>query len=327
MGWQRPDGPRPAVVGVCSFRQVGATDRESLLNSTLSMIDAMASRAEDRGWQLDLAIVPECSFQFADGKVEKVAETLDGPTVTAIAERARRYHTYATAPVPLRREGCVYNSVVLIDRQGAPVGIYDKVFPVMMTDGSLEYGITPGREFPVFDLDFGRVGVQICWDVSSETGWQALADQDAELVMFPTNPASLVGLRGRAWRHGYYIAASTVAPPAALLSPTGRVVGVTSEDREVLVERIDLDFRVLHSNCMWEWSEQRAAPYKGRINFEWDPEGHEYLVTSCDPELPVRDFLNAEGLLTGRQRNARNIALQLQARGGPPAIPEPVERE
>jgi predicted amidohydrolase len=325
--WQRPDGPRPAVVGVCSFRQTGAPDPETLLRDTLTMVDEMAARAEAQGWPLDLAVLPECSFEFANGSVESIAQTLDGPIVTAVAERARRYRTYATAPVLLRRDGCVYNSVVMLDRQGAPVGTYDKAFPVLMGDGSLEYGITPGREFPVFDLDFGRVGVQICWDIAFEAGWQALADQDAELVVFPTNPASLVGLRGRAWRHGYYIAASTVAPPAALVSPTGGVVGTTSADREVLVARLDLDFRVLHSNCLWDWSESRAARYAGRIKVVWDPEAHQYLVTSCDPQLPVREFLRAEGLLTGRQRCARNVALQLAARGGPPVTPEPVERE
>ena len=95
----------------------------------------------------------------------------------------------------------------------------------------------------------------------------------------------------------------------------------------MLVQRIDLDFRVLHSNCMWEWSEERTSKYARRINLEWDPEAHEYLVTSCDPELPVRRFLETEGLLTGRQRNARNIALQMEARGGPPVVPKPVERE
>lgn len=324
---QRRDGPRPVVVGVCSFSQVGALDPQTLLRDTLAMIDEMAARAEERGWPLDLAVLPEASFGFAQGNVERIAQDLDGPVVTAVAERARQHHTYATAPVPLRRDGRVYNSVVILDRQGEPVGTYDKVFPVMMVDGSLEYGITPGREFPVFGLDFGRVGVQICWDVAFETGWQALADSDAELVLFPTNPASLVALRGRGWRHGYYIAASTVAPPAVLVSPTGRVLGTTSEDREVLVQRIDLDFRVLHSNCMWEWPEDRIANYAGRINLEWDAEAHEYLVTSCDPELTVRRFLETEGLLTGRQRNARNIALQMEARVGPPITPDPLERE
>lgn len=327
MSHRSQDGPRLAVIGTCSFQQVGAPDPDTLLRDTLAMIDRMAQRAQEHGWHLDMAVLPECSFQFVGESVEEVAEDLDGPIVTAVAQSARWHGTYATAPVPLRRDGRVYNSVVILDRQGQPVGAYHKVFPVMMGDGSLEYGITPGRDFPVFDLDFGRVGVQICWDIAFEAGWQALADQDAELVLFPTNPASMVALRGRGWRHGYYIAASTVAPPAVLVSPTGRVLGTTSQDREVLVQRIDLDFRVLHSNCMWGWSEERAAAYSGRINVDWDAEAHEYLVTSRDPQLPVRAFLEGEGLLTGRQRNGRNIALQMAARGGPPNLPEPLERE
>jgi len=324
---RRKDGPRPAVVGACSFPQVGAADADTLLRDTLAMIDEMARQAEERGWHLDLAVLPECSFQFLKENVEEVAETLEGRIVTATAEKARQHRTYATAPVQTRRDGRVYNSVVLLDRRGEVVGVYDKVFPVMMGDGSLEHGITPGREFPVFDLDFGRVGIQICWDVAFDGGWQALADQDAELVLFPTNPAVPTALRGRAWRHGYCIAASTVHPPSMIVGPTGRVLGITSQNRELLVVRVDLDFRVLHSNCMWEWSEERARKYEGRINLEWDADGHEYLVTSSDPSLPVRRFLEIEGLPTGRQRVGRNIELQVKARGGASAMPAPVERE
>ncbi|MCK4283432.1 MAG: carbon-nitrogen hydrolase family protein [Candidatus Brocadiae bacterium] len=324
---QRKDGPRLAAVGTCSFSPEQAADPDEFLAHNLAMIDRMAARAEDQGWSLDLAILPECTFRFAGERVEDVAETVDGKVVSAIAEKAREHATYATAPVQLRRDGRVYNSVVLLDRAGEPVGVYDKAFPVMMTDGSLEYGITPGREFPVFDLDFGRVGVQICWDLGFEEGWQALADQDAELVVFCTNPAVPVALRGRAWRHGYYIAASTTHPPAMVVDPTGRVLASTSEAGEVRIVRMDLDFRVLHSNCLWEWPESRRKEYAGRVNVEWDADGHEYLVTSCDADLPVRRFLETEGLLTGRQRNGRNTELQLKARGGPPVMPEPVERE
>jgi len=323
----RKDGPRPAVIGTCTYRQLGAADEGQFIAESLALIDRMAERAGEQGWDLDLAILPECTFQFVDERVEEIAETLDGPFVSAIAGKARQLGAYATAPVQLRRDGRVYNSVVLLDRAGEPVGVYDKVFPVMMTDGSLEYGITPGRRFPVFELDFGRVGVQICWDVGFEEGWQALADQDVELVVFCTNPAVPTAIRGRAWRHGYYIAASTTHPPGLIVDPVGGVLAVTSADKQVLVERIDLDYRVLHSNCLWEWPESRRKEYEGRINVQWDVDGHEYLVTSNDPDLPVRRFLEVEGLLTGRQRNGRNIELQLAARGGPPDMPEPVERE
>lgn len=112
-----------------------------------------------------------------------------------------------------------------------------------------------------------------------------------------------------------------------VVDPTGRVLATTSEDRETLIVRVDLDYRVLHSNCFWEWPESRRKDYAGRINVAWEADGHEYLVTSCDPSLPVRRFLEMEGLLTGWQRNRRNMELQLKARGGPPIMAEPVKRE
>lgn len=319
---ERKDGPRPAVVGTCIFRQEGAANLDELLAGTLAMMDKMSQQAEEQGLNLDMAVLPECSFQFVEERAEEAAEAMDGKIVTAIAGKARQIGTYATAAVPMRRDGRVYNSVVIVDRKGEPVGVYDKAFPVMMRDGSLEYGITPGSEFPVFDLDFGRVGVQICWDVAFEEGWQALGDQGAELVVFCTNPAVPVALRGRAWQHEYYIAASTVHPPGVIVDPTGRVLATASRDREVLVTRIDCDYRVLHSNCLWEWPESRREEYAGRIDVEWDVDGHEYLVTSRDPDLPVRRFLELEGLPTGQQRNGRNRELQLEARGGPPNMPE-----
>ncbi len=326
MASRRKNGPRPAVIGTCVLRQVGAASPEALLQDTLGMIDGMARQAEAQGSRLDLAVLPEASFQFVKTNVAEVAETLDGPFVRAIGEKAREHRTYATAPVQLHRDGKVYNSVVIVDRQGEPIGVYEKVFPVMMGDGSLEYGITPGSTFPAFDLDFGRVGVQICWDFFFDEGWQALADQDAELVVFCTNPAVPAALRARAWRHSYYIAASTVHPPSIVVDPLGRELARTSQDREISIVRADLDFRVLHSNCMWEWTEARAAQYEGRIRIEWDVDAHAYLASSCDPDLPVQRFLEAEGLLTGWQRVSRNSALQREARGGAPVLPEPIER-
>jgi len=284
-------------------------------------MDRMDQQAQEKGLKLDIAVLPECSFQFVQNSVAEVAETLDGKVVRTIAEKARQLGTYATAPVQLQRDGRVYNSVAILDRMGEPVGVYDKVFPVMMRDGSLEYGVTPGRDFPVFDLDFGRAGVQICWDVAFGEGWQALGDQGAELVVFCTNPAVPVALRARAWRHGFYVAASTVHPPGVVVAPTGRILADTSRDREVLVVRIDCDYRVLHSNCLWEWPDSRREKYAGRIDIAWDVDGHEYLVTSRDPELPVRRFLELEGLLTGQQRKGRNAELLLVARGGPPRMP------
>jgi predicted amidohydrolase len=316
-----------ATIGVCTLRQADASSPEAQLRDNLDMMEAMARAARERGWRLDMAVLPEVSSKFAQDDLRAAAERPDGKTARAIGEAARSIGSYATAPILRDAGDGVRNSVVILDRSGEAVGSYDKVHPVMMADGTLEHGIAPGREFPVFDLDFGRVGVQICWDVISPDGWQALANQDAELVLFATNPAVPVALRGYAWRHGYYIAASAVHPQSVVVDPIGRVLAATSADREVAVVRVDLDYRVLHSNCMWGWSLEGHPEYRDRVKIEWDRDAHQYLVTSVDPALPVRRFLGAEGLLTGRQRNARNVELVTRARAGSAVIPPPVERE
>ncbi|TVS08019.1 MAG: hypothetical protein EA424_29065 [Planctomycetaceae bacterium] len=55
----------------------------------------------------------------------------------------------------------------------------------------LEGGVRPGAEHNVFELDFGRGGVQICYDVEYPEGWQRLAEKGAELVLFSTQSPQL----------------------------------------------------------------------------------------------------------------------------------------
>lgn len=309
------DGPRPTVIGTCSHGLPQDESAEAQLADHLAMIDEMARQAEQKGWALDIAVLPEHSPQGIVENVAEAAEDTDGRTVTAMARKAREHHAYVAAPVHLARDGKVYNSMVMLDRTGAIIGVYDKAFPVTWTDGTLERGVTPGCRFPVFDLDFGRVGVQICWDIAFPEGWQALADQGAELVLYATDPVGLLGLRSHAWRHEYYIAASTHRPPAAVVEPTGHVIATTSADPQAQVVRVDLDYRVLNTNCLWEFPESRREEYAGRIRFDWREEEYLHLLTSVDPDLPVGRFLEQEGLVSGRQRRARNLELLDEARG------------
>jgi predicted amidohydrolase len=314
MAAPRRDGPRPAVVGTCVLPCPPQAGAEQMLADRLAMLDAIASEAKRQGWDLDLALVPEFSMPPGTVNAWDAAEKVDGPTVAAYAARARRLHAYVAAPVYVRRGAKVFNSVVMIGRDGEVLGEYHKAFPVMMADGSLERGVTPGNEFPVFELDIGRVGVQICWDGWFPEGWQALGEQQAELVLYPTSPLGEVALRAHAWRHGYYILGSTMRPPAAVIDPTGRVVARTTDTPQALVVRIDLDYRVLNTNCLWEWPQSNLERYAGRVKMEWHEEEYVYLVTSLDPALPVQRFMERERLLTGRERCARNLDLLDRAR-------------
>ena len=99
---RRDDGPRFAVIGICTLWQADAPSPAAQLQDNLDMMDAMAKAAEARGWRLDLALLPEVSFKFAEADVRAAAEDADGNTVQAIGRKACELGAYATAPI-LRR--------------------------------------------------------------------------------------------------------------------------------------------------------------------------------------------------------------------------------
>lgn len=315
------DGPRPAVIGTCSLSARGINDPDQLLINGLAMMDKMALKADENGWNLDMVLLPE-GFAHIDGSSSlENAETIDGRILTAMAEMAKRYSSYVAIPLWLREGNRVYNSVVILDRKGKPIGIYHKVFPVVLPDGSLEGGLTPGHEFPVFDLDFGRIGVQICFDVCYDEGWDALAIQEAELVLFPSAAPSVSALISQAYRHGYYIAASTYRPPAIIVNPLGHEIAKAAFDKEVTVVRIDLDYRILPSRFIWTKGDEIRKKYGDRIDFGWhDAEGF-CLLTSCDPALPIGHLVEMENLETISQFLSRNRQAQTTARGCPLNMP------
>ena len=315
---ERRPGPRPAVLCTCTLGPWKVTNgNEERLRNGLDLFDGMVRAAEARGWAPDLVVWPE---HFSQGESEvpraEQAEPLDGRTLSAVAERARRCHTYAAVSLLLDEGGEFFNAVVFLDRKGELLGTYRKVFPVLDLQDRLEEGVAPGRDFPVFDLDFGRVGAQVCFDVFYEQGWQALEAAGAELVVFPSATSAVAALRSHAYRHEYYILASTFRVPTVIVDPIGGEVARTAADREVLAVRIDLDYRVLPWNSMRDFGKAQAEKYGERICQDWHREEDTCLVTSRDPELAVGEWLKVEGLETSRQHLARNRAAQDAARGG-----------
>jgi predicted amidohydrolase len=317
---RRLAGPRPVVVGTCTLAPFEKPSNRVRLAEGLALVDQMAARARSLGWGLDLVVLPEHWAQGERRGPKEEAEPLDGPLVRTMAARARKFRTYVALSMLLKEGRRYFNAVVLLDRRGRHVGTYRKVFPVLCLDGSLECGITPGREFPVFDLDFGRVGCQVCFDVGFGEGWDSLGRQGAEMVIFPSATSGVAGLKSHAWRNEYYVVASTFRAPTVIVDPLGREVARTAGDKEVLVERFDLDFRVLPWNSLRDFGAAMAAKYAGRIRQDWHREEDMCLVTSLDPRLPVSEFLKREKLQTRNDHREENRAAEVRARGGPPRL-------
>ncbi len=153
------------------------------------------------------AVFPE----YADEVTDPLVEPVPGPLSERFGKIARKHSMYIAAPYMVRGEDdSIYNSVVLIDRQGAVQGVYYKSHPVR---NELEY-VTPGNEYPVFDTDFGRIGFMICWDMMYPEVPQIYALKGVDMILWPTAAIGwdadigLATLRVRASDHSIYFGAS-----------------------------------------------------------------------------------------------------------------------
>ncbi len=111
-----------------------------------------------------------------------VAEPIPGPVTEMLGEVARKYGMYIVGAMGELEGEAIYNTAVLIDREGRVAGKYRKVY---LPREEVEAGCTPGDSYPVFDTDFGRVGMMICWDVQYADPARALAVQGAEIIFCP----------------------------------------------------------------------------------------------------------------------------------------------
>jgi len=81
-----------------------------------------------------------------------LTEPIPGPSTIRLGEKAKEYKIYIAASLKERDENLIYNTAVLIDREGQIVGKYHKVH--LTTGEQLISGLKPGNEYPVFQTDF-----------------------------------------------------------------------------------------------------------------------------------------------------------------------------
>jgi hypothetical protein len=248
-----------------------------------------------------------------------------GEVLPRIAARASRHHCYLVMPMLLREEGLPVrysNAAVLVDRQGKLVGIYRKVHPVA-SEGTelLEGGLTPGRDFPVFDCDFGRVGIQICFDMLYADGWDALARKGAEIVVLPSASAETSRPCMYALQHEYYIVSASPRSHATVINPLGLVEEQVTEEGALLVHKIDLSYAEVHWDEALEEGVSLTRRYGQNVGFHYYRSEDKGIFWSNDPKTTIGQMISSLGLETSDSNVERVRLLQDKARGGPPAQP------
>ncbi len=148
--------------------------------------------AAKRGAQIvcmDELFLGEYFCRKEDAALFDLAEAVPGPTTEALTKVARESKVAIVASVFERRAaGLYHNTCAVIDADGSLVGKYRKMH---IPDDPLYYEkfyFTPGDlGFPTFDTQFGRIGVQICWDQWYPEGARAVALGGAQVIFYPTS--------------------------------------------------------------------------------------------------------------------------------------------
>jgi len=226
--------------------------------------------------ETDLILFPElattgyeCGDRFYD--FAEIFET--GPTCEELGELASKHRVnivYGFPEEDPHMKGVLYNSAGVIDRDGNPVGVYRKVH---LFAGEKHF-FRPGDSYPVYKLDFGKIGIMICWDTLYPEVARCIALQGADLLLIPTN-----------WEHPYedewdfmtsarafdntlhLAAANRIGKDISLsffghsriLDPLGKKIQVLDEEKEgVLFAEIDLALtRKLRKEYWTQLSERR----------------------------------------------------------------------
>jgi predicted amidohydrolase len=295
--------PRKVIVGTAMEAFWGEyPGLQQRLEQLARIIDRMAEESLKKyGRSLDLAVLPEVAVNGEAGE-DAMAHSFpwEGPVKDMFSRKAREHKCYIVVPMYLledREKKLVSNVGILLDRQGQLVGIYRKLYPAVSdTTGSMEGGITPGKEAPVFDCDFGKLGIQICFDIYFNYGWRELARKGAELVVWPSQTPQTAQPAFRALQHRYYIVSSTWRNNASVFEPTGRITSQVRPPGQILVQELDLSYAILPWSSKLQKGEALRRRYGDKVGFRYYEDEDCGIFWSNDRQITIRQMIQSIGL-------------------------------
>ena len=234
-------------------------------NKTANVARGLAALETAARHGAQLACFAELAFEWfypqrpAELGFRELAESLDGPTVTAFQQKARELGMVVVINLFEREGHHTYDSSPVIDADGSVLGVTRMVhiteYPCFHEQGYY----TPGdKGAPVFKTRVGNLGVAICYDRHFPEYMRALAVNGADLVIVPQAgavdewPEGLyeAEMRISAFHNGYFTALCNrvgkedcleFAGESFVCGPNGEVLarGAKSAD-EIVYAEVDL---------------------------------------------------------------------------------------
>lgn len=215
----------------------------------------------------DFVILPEmfcCPYQTENFLI--YAEKEGGPVWQQLSGYAKQYGIYLIGgSMPEKdAEGNVYNTSYIFDREGKQIGKHRKVhlFDIDIKGGQTfkeSDTLTAGDSDTVFDTEFGKIGVMLCFDIRFPELSRMMVNDGAKVIFVPaafnmtTGPAHWeLSFRTRALDNQIYMVGCAPARDVSagyiswghsiVTDPWGRVIDMLDEKKGILLAELDMDY-------------------------------------------------------------------------------------
>ena len=292
-GGERERLPREVWIATLTQEGIEGTSCQEITEKALRKMEGFLPQRPD------IFCLPETfhyfAFPGARPAVQELVDTGEAPIIEAMATFARRNRCYVIAPILTGEAGACYNAAVLIDRTGTRMGEYRKV---RTTEDEMDCGVSPGPVGPtVFDTDFGRIGIQICYDIEWPQGWKALHDQGAEIVFWASAFGGGKRIGGLAWMNRYCVVSSTAKGASRICDMTGETIAESGLwDPNGVCAGLNLEKAFIHT---WPYVEKFGAvrgKYGRSIRIYSLHEEEFSVIESRSADVRVADVMREFGI-------------------------------
>ncbi|MFC1714843.1 carbon-nitrogen hydrolase family protein [Candidatus Poribacteria bacterium] len=312
---------RKIWVSTTAFQGRGGPTIQDNINKAGRLIDQAALDKPD------IICLPETfpSYNVSRSAASEVAEPVPGPTTEMVMMKAKRYETNIICPVLEKRGDVIYNSAAVIDRKGQIVGTYCKLHPVTTSFDFTQFegGVTPGKQPKVFDLDIGRIGILICFDIQWPKEWTTLGEMRAEIVFWPSAYDGGFPLQISAWSNHYYVVSSVRTSYSRVIDITGEILMQTGPRSGVTGMQIDLEKKYFHSDFNASQIPAIKERYGRDVTIRMYHEEGGMTVESNRPGLTVADLMAEFDLELVPDYIARHDKAETSTRAGKQPEPQP----
>ncbi|MCM3162240.1 carbon-nitrogen hydrolase family protein [Metabacillus litoralis] len=212
----------------------------------------LIKESADKGAKI--TVLPELfntAYRVEEQDVD-LAEVIPGETSNWLINRAKEFNMTIVACILEKENNRIYDTSLVVDENGLR-GKYQKIY---LWDQEVRRFVR-GEDYPVLNLEWGTMGMQICYEVGFPEGARILALKGVELIVYPSafGKARLyawdIATRARALENGCYVIAANrtgiekgetyFAGHSRIIDPQGVILVEATKEDEVIIAEIDLD--------------------------------------------------------------------------------------